>query len=204
MTFPTMIWSQKRPAWLEAILELAKPILPAVVNTVLLAAKSGATMYQAMSIIIGCFIQMWICVCPKLSVVANLLQEALDPGVNPLGGSVLLQIVITALYSKLLEMQIESDINTVTTIAEGVCSIDEDDKHTEEIAELLKQADLHLESCKHFNFEFFTKIEEGYQMREVLHRSESPYRQQMNRLRQRKIKESSRPLQVLKDVLTIF
>lgn len=143
-------------------------------------------MYQAMSIVLACFSQLWDCVNPVFAHIAALLQDILPLSVTPLGHSTLLQLLVSALYSELLKRSqeqkksikfsvdhtksevvangcekqpstsnIEKDamehkssitsfdgtIHTVESIAlalaEALCSIDEDNKHTEQIEQFL-------------------------------------------------------------------
>lgn len=63
------------------------------------------------------------------------------------GDSVLLQVMFAALYTELVKRaeQYEKNSNDVKaalsyTISEAICSIDEDDKHTDQIELFLKQA----------------------------------------------------------------
>lgn len=59
-------------------------------------------MYQAMTIVLACFMQLWDCINPSVPRLAFILQEALPADIVPLGKSVLLQILISALYVKLI------------------------------------------------------------------------------------------------------
>lgn len=129
-------------------------------------------MYQAMSIVLGCYSQLWECIHQSVPQIAALIQDLLPGSVMPIGKSVLLHILNAALYSELLtksenikkelrfveatpakekcmdhKNSITSFDGTVNTpeaitlaIAEALCSIDEDNKHTEEINEILNQS----------------------------------------------------------------
>lgn len=136
-------------------------------------------MYQAMSLVLACFTQMWECVDPALSKIAFIIQDMLPIDVVPLRHSTLLQILISALYTELItkckgktykvvkfatdqntaqnennvnQMRdlkadenravsldgVETSIESVAlAVAEALCSIDEDNKHTEQIDEFL-------------------------------------------------------------------
>lgn len=123
----------------------------------------GASIYQAMSLSISCFQEMWDGIPDCLFIVTSMLQEIVPADVTPLGDSVLVHVLYSALYTKLLEWSTE----TVTpeneqenqaenaqaseekfankaaicqTLAEAICAVDEDNKHTEKIAELLEAA----------------------------------------------------------------
>lgn len=124
-------------------------------------------MYQAMSLILACFSQFWDCIHSALLQISNLIQEHIPPNIIPLNHSSLLQILVSALYSHLLRKsekgqkevrfaeapKEESAGKAVTSfdasnstpetlslaVAEALCSIDEDNKHTDQIDDLLEQ-----------------------------------------------------------------
>lgn len=180
-------------------------MLPPITTIVIGAVKTGASMYQAMSIILACFAQLWDCMPVYIARLAAQLSEILPSDIHPLGNSVLLQILIAALYSSLLDksekciqnqstskdkdekatpsastsktVQIDvppskktTDIKNSTTsfdgtvssmdaialaLAESLCSIDEECKHTEQIDEFLeyvannlKDNDIQTDGCK--------------------------------------------------------
>lgn len=169
------VWNQKRPPWFEAILYFVYAVLDPIVHMLVVAMQTGGTMYQAMALAISCLAEMWDCVPSCLYTVTNALTEILPTDVKPLGGSVLIQTLFAALYTKLLEnIQIEeaatantaAATTTSTTItatatattaaaesgaslsratlcgmlAEAICSIDEDNKHTEALQDLIRVA----------------------------------------------------------------
>lgn len=132
------------------------------------AIQTGATMYQAMSLIIACFSQYWDYVNPALNKISSILQDFILTETVPLNNSVLVQILVCALYSYLLkksqevkkEVRIDDNpeathhrtssivsIESASTspeaislaVAESLCSIDEDNKHTDQIEEFLEQ-----------------------------------------------------------------
>uniref|UniRef100_A0A182JX97 Uncharacterized protein n=1 Tax=Anopheles christyi TaxID=43041 RepID=A0A182JX97_9DIPT len=164
------VWNQKRPPWLEAILHLIYPILGPVVHMLVSAVQTTASMYQAMSLSLSCFSEMWDCIPDCLYTVTICLAEILPAEIRPLGDSVLIQLLYIALYSKLLEVaetEAEAEakeqangtvspdaasnapVSTINmkpksvicqTLAEAICFIDEDNKHTEQINSLISQA----------------------------------------------------------------
>ncbi|EAA04005.4 AGAP007105-PA [Anopheles gambiae str. PEST] len=166
------VWNQKRPPWLEAILHLIYPILGPVVHMLVSAVQTTASMYQAMSLSLSCFSEMWDCIPDCFYTVTNCLAEILPAEIRPLGDSVLIQLLYIALYSKLLEVaetEAEAEakeqaasgtgpteasppvapVSTINmkpksvicqTLAEAICFIDEDNKHTEQINSLISQA----------------------------------------------------------------
>lgn len=165
-----------------------------------------------MSIILACFSQLWDCVPPSIARTASYIADILPSEIHPIGNSVLLQILVSALYTALLDksekysqnqkteeeskpddkgpstsrvQQSESNAeeiknstasfdgiaSTMESIAlalcESLCSIDEDNKHTEQIEELLDnvnkssaESDIPTEGCK--------RVESSQQMVEIL------------------------------------
>lgn len=85
-------------------MDLAKPILPKTIQTTIHAIKTGASMYQAMAIIVVCFGYYWDCLGPTLSKVTSMIQDLIPSEITPLSNSVLLQTLISALYSELLQV----------------------------------------------------------------------------------------------------
>uniref|UniRef100_A0A1A9ZA38 Uncharacterized protein n=1 Tax=Glossina pallidipes TaxID=7398 RepID=A0A1A9ZA38_GLOPL len=141
------VWNQKRPPWLEAIMHFVYPVLDCVVEMLINAVEAGATMYQAMSLALTCISEMWDCLPDGLYKVTSLLQDVIPVSTRPLSDSVLLQVMFAALYTELVKRaeQYEKNSNDVKaalsyTISEAICSIDEDDKHTDQIELFLKQA----------------------------------------------------------------
>lgn len=162
------VWNQKRPPWYEAILHLVYPVLDPIVHMLVVAVQTGATNYQAMSLAISCLSEMWDCIPDCLYTVASALSEILSTDIKPLGSSVLIQILFSALYTKLVEATkldggggaeaesaAETSANKSSTaaaetsankssicniLAEAICSIDEDNKHTDAIGALIQQA----------------------------------------------------------------
>lgn len=167
------------------MVELVKPLLPPIVETVINAVRTGASMYQAMSLVLACFVHQWDCISPVLPRIASLIQDILPVDVSPLRHSVLLQMLISALYTELIsngeadaqksikflndqtKMQEQNFVNKMQdtkadenftsykslsqsdgvpastesialAVAEALCSIDEDNKHTEQIDEFLE------------------------------------------------------------------
>uniref|UniRef100_A0A1A9WGB6 Uncharacterized protein n=1 Tax=Glossina brevipalpis TaxID=37001 RepID=A0A1A9WGB6_9MUSC len=141
------VWNQKRPPWLEAIMHFVYPVLDCVVEMLINAVEAGASMYQAMSLALTCISEMWDCLPEGLYKVTSLLQDVIPVSTRPLNDSVLLQVMFAALYTELIKRaeQYEKNSNDIKaalcyTISEAICSIDEDDKHTDQIELFLKQA----------------------------------------------------------------
>lgn len=110
-----------------------------------------------MALSLSCLSEMWICIPKGLCKITSALSDIITAEIRPLGDSVLIQTLYSALYTKILEAaevasNEESKVtvseygNSVTkssicyTLAEAICSIDEDNKHTEAINDLIKQA----------------------------------------------------------------
>lgn len=180
------------------MVELINPLLPPIVETVTNAVRTGASMYQAMSLVLACFVHLWDCVCPVLPRIAFLVQDILPIDVIPLRHSVLLQLLISALYTELInsrqidtqktvkliaeqtkahdenfvnklqDMKVAENVirhkhlsqsdgisasteSIALAIAESLCCIDEENKHTEQIDEFLEytKKDVYLKTPLH-------------------------------------------------------
>jgi protein KIAA0825 len=127
------------------------------------AMQTGASNYQAMALAITCLSEMWDAIPDCLYTVIMCIVEILPADIKPLGDSVLIQILFCALYTKLLECSTEegdnnndvppvavneADPNVVVRskrticqiLAECICAIDEDNKHTELLGALVNQS----------------------------------------------------------------
>lgn len=105
-----------------------------------------------MALAISCLTEMLDCLPNNLFVLTSMLGEIISTEVRPLGESVLIQTLFSALYTKFIEIA-EKDVanktgettalsksSICTTLAEAICSIDEDNKHTEGIQNLITKA----------------------------------------------------------------
>ncbi|XP_012276460.1 uncharacterized protein LOC105697593 [Orussus abietinus] len=156
------VWSQSRPPWLNALLTPLRPMMTPIVETLLEAAKTGASLYQAMSLALACITELYLCAPIGALRLAFALDGNIPAHCHPLGGSVVLQVLCSSLYTALLEVSesIKSDdqsslpssaelpvemspfnphdkASSATTLAEALCSIDEDNKHTDQIDTLV-------------------------------------------------------------------
>lgn len=119
-------------------------------------------MYQAMSLVIGCFAELYAILPPVILKIALALDDNVPAHCHPIGGNVLLHILCVSLYSALLEFSKKCNVETgnaprpkemdqelnffdcndtagiVIALAEAICSIDEDDKHTAQIDDFLQ------------------------------------------------------------------
>ncbi|EEZ98750.1 uncharacterized protein LOC658339 [Tribolium castaneum] len=195
------VWNQIRPPWYESILNLVTPLLSSICKTVVNAVQTGASMYQAMLIILGSYGQLWDCVDSALPRVATLIQDILPAEITSLNHSALVQILISALYSELLrqselpsnkqvtfadsavsppakqtehkksvtsfEGTFSSENDVALAVAESLCSIDEDNKHTDQIEEFLEQVKENLELFED-SVEGSSRVEGSEQVTEVL------------------------------------
>lgn len=104
---------------------------------------------------------MWDAIPDCLYTVVMCIVEILPADIKPLGDSVLIQILFCALYTKLMECasveEVENDVPVVVNesdpnvivrskkticqvLAECICAIDEDNKHTELLNALVNQS----------------------------------------------------------------
>lgn len=202
------MWNQKKPPWFEAIIDLINPILSPITATVINAVKTGASIYQAMSIVLACFSQLWDCITSSVPLIARIIQDLLPVDITPIGNSTLLQLVLSALYSNLQKKSeliqkkqvkfdktpihdettcvkptkgflthknsvcsfdgtVSTDDTIALAVAEALCSIDEDDKHTEQISEFINQAKESLETDM-VEHDGHKRVETIQQMTEIL------------------------------------
>lgn len=155
------VWNQSRPPWLNALVKPLKIMMQPVAEVLLEAAKTGASIYQAMSLAIGCFAELYVTAPTPVLRAAFALNDNIPAHCRPIGGNVLLQVLCAALYSTLLDVSTKgrNDVHgtpdsedtccelspfnpynrstAATALAEAICSIDEDNKHTSQIDSFL-------------------------------------------------------------------
>lgn len=115
-----------------------------------------------MSLAIGCFAELYVTASIPVLRAAFALNDNIPAHCRPIGGNVLLQVLCAALYSALLDASTtdrkepqttpsyEDTTNcelspfspydrstAATALAEAICSIDEDNKHTAQIDSFL-------------------------------------------------------------------
>ncbi|XP_015437868.1 PREDICTED: uncharacterized protein LOC107193012 [Dufourea novaeangliae] len=151
------VWNQCRPPWLHAILKPLKDMMPPIIEILLEAVRTGASIYQAMSLVIGCFTELYVTLPIAILKTALALNDTVPAHCHPISGNVLFHILCVSLYTALLEFSTNCKLETkfsgspketyrelnlfessdtssvVTTLAEAICSIDEDNKHTSQI-----------------------------------------------------------------------
>ncbi|XP_055315065.1 uncharacterized protein LOC129575443 [Sitodiplosis mosellana] len=150
------VWNQKRPPWFEALHHMIYPLLTPIANILIGSMQTGATIYQTMALAISCLTEMLDCLPNNLFILTSTLGEIISTEVRPLGESVLVQTLFSALYTKFIEIS-EKDVanktgettalsksSICTTLAEAICSIDEDNKHTEGIQNLITKAQYYI------------------------------------------------------------
>ncbi|XP_034942560.1 uncharacterized protein [Chelonus insularis] len=160
------VWNQCRPPWLNALLLPFKDMMMPIVETLLDAVKTGASIYQAMSLTLACFSELFICTPINILRTLSSINDNIPINCHPIGGSVVLQVFCAALYSALLETSVINDTSKMIddqknsrniaesysfdpqdksaaaiALGEALCSIDEDNKHTDHIQALLKLVD---------------------------------------------------------------
>ncbi|XP_032680366.1 uncharacterized protein LOC116848405 isoform X2 [Odontomachus brunneus] len=156
------VWNQSRPPWLNALVKPLKIMMQPVAEMLLEAAKTGASIYQTMSLAISCFSELYVTASSSVLRAAFTLNDNIPAHCRPIGGNVLLQVLCAALYSTLLNVSSKgrnepqgtpssgnmsccelSPFNpyerstAATALAEAICSIDEDNKHTAQIDSFL-------------------------------------------------------------------
>ncbi|XP_076629595.1 uncharacterized protein LOC143345892 isoform X1 [Colletes latitarsis] len=168
------VWNQSRPPWLNAILKPLNNMMQPIIEILLEAVKTGASIYQTMSLVIGCFTKLYETLPSAILKTAFVLNDNLPAHCHPIGGNVLLHILCASLYTALLkfskhckpEMQnsptvkrTNNELNffdpndtpaIVIALAEAICSIDEDNKHTSQIDDFfqLVKADIQATDTK--------------------------------------------------------
>ncbi|XP_058792263.1 uncharacterized protein LOC131664857 [Phymastichus coffea] len=159
------VWNQAKPPWLNALLAILRPVMTPIVNTLLEAMKTGASIYQTMSLVLCSIDELHNCMPLGVLQIALAMDENVPAHCRPIGGSVILQVICSTLYSALLDEATsldsaalqqrnlragvriqEPEISTIDTqnksasaiaLSEALCSIDEDNKHTAQIDDLL-------------------------------------------------------------------
>ncbi|XP_051169781.1 uncharacterized protein LOC127287087 isoform X3 [Leptopilina boulardi] len=164
------MWNQSRPPWLNALLFPLHSMMTPIVETLLDAVKTGASIYQAMSLALACLMELHISIPIGILRTAIAMNENIPAHCRPIGGSVLLQIMCAALYTALLQIStsIKSKIprnpmnlkkepgsfdpndksSSSLALAEALCSIDEDNKHTVQIDDFLRIVKKSIDSRK--------------------------------------------------------
>ncbi|XP_049870073.1 uncharacterized protein LOC126369613 isoform X2 [Pectinophora gossypiella] len=211
------VWCDRRPPWLAAVLALVGTALQFLPPILVNAIQNGASMYQTMSLCLTCISRTLDCVPRTFFNASDVIQTCLPSNVNPVGGSVLLQMLITVAYEELQkwakrevakekaaasesngqahnmnprsrprqkQVRIMSIGHTNTSssvsfdglstpssialgVAEALCSIDEDDKHTQEIALLVERANAPFAISSRFGLQDFPEFAELFQEGEV-------------------------------------
>ncbi|XP_026470814.1 uncharacterized protein LOC113375081 [Ctenocephalides felis] len=148
----TQMWNQRRPPWLEATLNLIYPIIQPIVQSLCAYVHNGSSMYQAMSQALTYFTELLICLPSSVLTLSNFLTELLPANIHPMGQSIFLQLLLSALYTELINSsekqlmipgQVPIDgkilLNIRDQLAEALCYIDEDDKHAQQMAEFVSR-----------------------------------------------------------------
>lgn len=109
-----------------------------------------------MAVMLSCLTEMLECIPNNVFFITAALGEVITTEIRPLGESVLVQTLCSALYTKLLaivdnESVVTADQNITpnsssgkssicSTLGEAICALDEDNKHTEAIQALVARA----------------------------------------------------------------
>ncbi|GBP66070.1 hypothetical protein EVAR_37532_1 [Eumeta japonica] len=97
------VWCDRRPPWLAGVLAMVQSSLHFLPPILVNAIQTGASMYQTMSLCLTCISRTLDCLPQGFKNTTSVLQDCLPSNVNPVGGSVLLQMLITVAYEELLE-----------------------------------------------------------------------------------------------------
>jgi hypothetical protein len=98
-----------------------EPVLAPVVETLIsFTCAEGSTLDQAMEVALDCLIQLVDCLPTLVLRAAAVLEDAIPADVHPVSSSVLLQLIIAAMYSQLLV----AGGNTAKALAEALCNLD--------------------------------------------------------------------------------
>ncbi|XP_013144953.1 PREDICTED: uncharacterized protein LOC106108347 [Papilio polytes] len=201
------VWCDRRPPWLAGVLAIVGTSLQFVPPILVNAVQSGASMYQTMSLCLSCISRSLDCVPRCVSTAADVIERSLPGNVSPVGGCVLLQMLLTVLYEELQkwakkELVKEKTvgngeahnlnakqnrakvkhvrIRTLATanpsssvsfdaahsspssialaVAEAICSIDEDNKHTQEIQNIVELTKRNFKLSDQFGLEDFPEF----------------------------------------------
>lgn len=137
-----------------------------------------------MALAVSCLTEILDCLPNNVFVITTTLGEIISTEIRPLGDSVLVQTLFSALYTKLIEIADKNDVTRIndtmaaqaapmaatqatttpapktttttafskssicTMLAEAVCSIDEDNKHTEGINNLIAKAQNYVDAVE--------------------------------------------------------
>lgn len=98
------------------------------------------------------FTELLICLPSSVLTLSNFLTELLPANIHPMGQSIFLQLLLSALYTELINSsekqlmipgQVPIDgkilLNIRDQLAEALCYIDEDDKHAQQMAEFVSR-----------------------------------------------------------------
>ncbi|KAL0832981.1 hypothetical protein ABMA28_001105 [Loxostege sticticalis] len=211
------VWCDRRPPWLAGILAIVGTALQFIPPILVNAIQSGASMYQTMSLCLTCISRSLTSVPRSFTNACTVIEKTLPAHVNPVGGCVLLQMLVTVAYEEMLNwankeaakekaatangephnmgsksnrqrgkhVRIMSLSHTNTSsslsfdgshsspssialaIAEALCSIDEDDKHTQEIMQLVAQSKKTFTLSNLFGLEDFPEFAELFEEGDV-------------------------------------
>jgi hypothetical protein len=114
-----------------------EPVLVPVVETLSITFAGGCSLDQAIDIIMDCLIQLADCLPPLVLQAATVLEDAIPADVHPVANSVLLQLVVAALYSQLLAT---AGNTSATALAEALCSLDHSGHHDSKIEAFIHAA----------------------------------------------------------------
>ncbi|XP_063226747.1 uncharacterized protein LOC134533250 isoform X2 [Bacillus rossius redtenbacheri] len=125
------VWNQCRPPWLEALLKPLESLMTPIVLSLLDIVQvddSTAECVQGLA-------QLADCLPPSVPRAAALLEDWLPADVSPAGGSVLLQLLLAALYSRLA-----AGGPDLAALAESLCHLGPGSRHAPHLRHFLEAA----------------------------------------------------------------
>lgn len=110
--------------------------MPVVETLLSVTSAEGYPIHQAVDVAMDCLIQLTDCLPTSILRTAAVLEDAIPADVHPMGSSVLLQLVVAALYSQLQD----AAGNTTTALAEALCGLDRSGYHSSKIEAFIHAA----------------------------------------------------------------
>ncbi|XP_026737209.1 uncharacterized protein LOC113500564 isoform X2 [Trichoplusia ni] len=114
------VWCDRRPPWLAGILAIVGSILQFIPPILVNAVQSGASMYQTMSLCLSCISRSLDCVPRNFVNACTIIEGTLPAHINPVGGSVLLQMLVTVTYEEIQKWaKAEAEKENAASVANG-------------------------------------------------------------------------------------
>ncbi|KAG6458860.1 hypothetical protein O3G_MSEX011083 [Manduca sexta] len=95
------VWCDRRPPWLAGLLAMVGSALQFIPPILVNALQSGASMYQTMSLCLTCMLRTMDCIPRAFINACTIIESSLPTHVNPVGGSVLIQMLVIITYEEI-------------------------------------------------------------------------------------------------------